>query len=420
MIKKQVFQFLLFTIFLQSFVISQDNQFLEKIGILDSIYSNKLTEYREIYVQLPPSYDPTNNQKYPVVYVLDGEVFLPSVNNVQNFYSGGFMPEMVIVGISNTINRIRDLTTSEVTELYGRPFELQNGKASDFINFIQTELIPFVEHKYPVTNFRTLIGHSYGGLFTIYTLLNHPDLFSNYIAIDPSLDWDNQKILEKAREKLLKNNYSGKSLFMSLGGQLHMQNPDITIENVMLDSSDFTLFPRANIAFSNIVEQNRSSGLNFKWKHYPNDLHGTIALPSIMDGLIFDFQWFQMEKTEKFNSPLTSKEELLTVVNHRATKLKNYFGYAVPPYPEELLNMSGYMSLDMAQLEKSKMFFELAIKYYPQSANTYDSMADYYESTDDYKKALHYATKAYEISGYEHHGQRIEKLEEEISQINKN
>ncbi|WP_460219532.1 alpha/beta hydrolase-fold protein [Psychroserpens sp. MEBiC05023] len=403
------------SLFFQHFAnaqIKQNIQYLQNIGVLDSVYSNVLKEHREIYVQLPANYNPAANQKYPVIYVLDGEMFLPTVTNVQSFYSGGFTPEMVIVGISNNANRMRDLTTSKVTEMYGIPFEQGNGEAASFSEFIKSELIPFVENKYPVTKFRTLIGHSYGGLFTIYTLINHPELFSNYIAIDPSLDWDSQKLLKEAKEKLYSQNYKGKSLFMSLGSQLHMQNPNVTIDNVMQDSSDFTLFARSNIAFSDMIKQNKNNGLAFKWQFYPRDLHGTIPFPSIMDGLIFDFEWYQMENTDKFNSPETSKEELSTIINHRANKLKRYFGYVVPPYPHDLLNVLGYMSLDMEQLEKSKMFFESAIKFYPNSANAYDSMADYYERTKDYKSALNFVTKAFTISGDERHGNRIKDLKQ--------
>ena len=406
---------LVITFLFQQVAISQTNQerqFLQKVGVLDSLYSNSLEEHRGIYVQLPANYDPNTNQKYPVVYVLDGEVFLPTVNNVLSFYSGGFMPEMVIVGISNSNNRMRDLTTSKVTEMYGMPFEQEHGEAANFSEFIETELIPFVENKYPVTSFRTLIGHSYGGLFTIYTLINKPHLFSNYLAIDPSLDWDKQKLLNEAKEALKRQNYKGKSLFISLGGQLHLQNTDVTIENVMQDTSAFTLFARSNMAFSNMVEQNKNNGLSFRWKFYPNDLHGTIPFPSIMDGLIFDFEWYQMENINKFNNPETSKEELFTIINNRANKLKRYFGYDVPPYPQDIFNVLGYMSLDMEQLEKSKMFFEFAIKFYPNSANVYDSMADYYERNRDYKNALNFVIKAFEISGEENHKQRIKDLKE--------
>ena len=410
----KIFLITVLVIFLQQFANSQtnqNNQFLQKIGALDSLYSKTLEEYRAVYVQLPANYNPKSDKKYPVVYILDGEVFLPTVSDVQNYYSGGFTPEMVLVGISNSKNRMRDLTTSKITSAYGNE---ENGEAANFFKFIETELIPFIEKKYPVTNFRTLIGHSYGGLFTIYTLIYHPQLFSNYLAIDPSLDWDDQKLINESREILSRQNYKGKALFMSLSGQLHMQNPLVTIENVIQDTSEFTLFARSNITFSNIVKQNKKNELAFEWKFYPRDLHGTIPFPSIMDGLIFDFEWYQWENTDKFNSPDTPKEELFKIVKYRELKLQNQFGYSVPPYPEEILNMSGYMNLDMEQPEKAKMFFEFLIEYYPQSANAYDSMADYYERTADYKNALKFVTKAYEINANDYYKQRIKGLKEKI------
>ena len=56
-------------------------------------------------------------------------------------------------------------------------------------NFIEKELVPHVEANYPVTQFRTLIGHSYGGLFTLFALAERPALFNYYLAIDPSMNW---------------------------------------------------------------------------------------------------------------------------------------------------------------------------------------------------------------------------------------
>ncbi len=409
-------------IYFQHFVNAQENQnqhFLQKVGVEDSLYSKILNESRKIYIQLPASYNPDKNHKYPVVFILDGEIFLPAVNEVQNYYSGGFTPEMVLVGISNDKNRIRDLTTSTITTKYGMPFNAENGEAADFINFIGKELIPFIENKYPVTNNRTLVGHSYGGLFAIYTLINRPDLFCNILAIDPSLDWDNQKLLKEAQKLLPDQKYENKSLFMSLSGQLHMQNSKVTIDNVMQDTTEFTLFARSNIAFSNVVRKNSKNGLVFDWKFYPRDLHGTISLPSIMGGLISLFEWYQMENTDKINSFDTPKEELLSIIKYREKKLKDHFGYFEPPYPEELLNMSGYMNMDMQQIEKAKMYFELAIEYYPESANAFDSMAHYYETKGDLTNAIKYVTKAFELSNSDSYKKRIEGLKEKINEANK-
>lgn len=394
---------------------NQNQQFLNKVGIMDSLFSQILNESRKIYIQLPAGYSPEKNQIYPVVFILDGEVFLPTVCDVHNYYSGGFFPEMVLVGISNDKNRIRDLTTSTINAKYGMPFNEENGKAESFSKFIEKELIPYIENNYPVTNFRTLIGHSYGGLFTLYSLLKHPHLFANYLAIDPSLDWDGQKLLNEAQGLLATQKFENKSLYMSLSGQLHMQDSQKTIDNVMLDTTDFTLFARSNIAFSNVVRQDINNGLSFEWKFYPNDLHGTVAFPSIMDGLLSLFEWYQMENTDKINSFNTPKEEILSIIKYREKKLKDHFGYAVPPYPEELLNMSGYMNMDMQQQEKAKLYFELAIEYYPKSDNAYDSMADYYEARGDLANAVKFANKAFELSGSNYYKQRIEGLKEKIS-----
>jgi len=75
-----------------------------KIGKIDSIYSNILKESRELYIHLPESYDSNSQRKYPVIYVLDGDVLLNTVSTVHDFYWGGYMPEMIIVGISNENN----------------------------------------------------------------------------------------------------------------------------------------------------------------------------------------------------------------------------------------------------------------------------------------------------------------------------
>ena len=98
----------------------EEEQYLLKLGMADSVFSEQLSEMRKFYVQFPINYDP--NTKYPVAYILDGEQLLPTANDVQNYYSGGFTPEMILIGISNSENRTRDLTTSKIIEKYGMPF----------------------------------------------------------------------------------------------------------------------------------------------------------------------------------------------------------------------------------------------------------------------------------------------------------
>tara|TARA_R110002012_G_scaffold319023_1_gene538485 strand:+ start:31601 stop:32833 length:1233 start_codon:yes stop_codon:yes gene_type:complete len=389
---------------------AQTSDYLTKVGKKDSLYSETLKESRTIFVEVPESFNTNPSNKYPVIILLDGEVLFPIVSNVHQFYSGGFMPETILVGISNAENRTRDLTPTKISSKYGMPFSEENGEAENFLRFIETELIPHIEKNYPATNYRTLIGHSYGGLFSLYALIHKSQLFANYLSIDPSLDWDDQILLQQMNDVLSNTKLSEKSVYMSLSGQLHMQNPEVTLGNIMNDTTDFTLFSRSNLQFAEIMKTNSQSDLTFYWQFYPNDLHGTIPLPSIKDGLLETFKWFQMENTAKINNAETSKDELLKIMAFREAKLKKHFGYAVPPYPEFLLNMSGYMNLEMQQLDKSKMYFEQALQYYPESANAHDSMADYFEAIQNYPSAIKFVTKAYELSGSDYHKNRLETL----------
>ena len=404
--KKQVKQIsIIGFIFLLSNSASAQNNYLSQIGKVDSIYSKTLSEQRKFWVQLPVNYKKEN--KYPVVYVLDGETHLPTVSIVQNYYSGGFIPEMILVGISNEKHRTRDLTISKIDTRQGGAFTQENGGAKNFTLFLQNELIPHIEKTYPVTNYRTLIGHSFGGLFTVNTLIHHQKLFTNYLAIDPSLDWDNQKLVKEASEILKKDSYKNKSLFISLGSPLHMQRNDITLNNIMDDKSDYTLFGRANLEFTKLAKE--TNGLKTKWKFYPKDYHGTISFPSIMEGLKFFFDWYEIRDVYKFNNPETPTRELVKIIKDQEKRYLNHFGYKAAPFDEELLVMSGYMFSEMEQLDKSLAFFKLAVEYYPKSSNALDSLAEYYANQKEYTKAIENATKAYQISKSDYH---LKKLNE--------
>ena len=401
--------------FLQE-IVGQSNEIQKEepyeLEIIDSIYSKPLEENRDFWVKFPENYNPNSDEKYPVVYLLDGFSLKNNLETVYNNYWGHYLPHMILVGISNRTNRTRDLTTSQIKTRRGSTMDSETGGSENFTKFIEKELIPYIDNTYPTTPYRTLIGHSYAGLFTINILVNHSHLFKNYIAIDPSLDWDNQKLLNQAKENFKTRSYEGKSLFVSLAAeQLHMLNEEVTMENIMADTSEFTLFARSIIDFSTFSTSQDKNRLNFSWKVYPEDLHGTVPLPSIRDGLIFLFDWFQFKSPQKYNNPKTSVGELMVLLKKQEEIYTTHFGYPVPPMVEELLNAYGYMNMQTGQPEKAFMFFNLNIHYYPKSANGYGSMADYYESQNEHANALKFAIKAFELDGTDYYKNRIKELE---------
>jgi predicted alpha/beta superfamily hydrolase len=383
--------------------------------VSDSIYSESLKEQRKFWVKLPDNYNPSASSKYPVLFLLDGFSLQSKLQAVYENYWGHYLPHMILVGISNRENRTRDLTISKIENRRGGPVNFETGGADNFTSFIENELIPYIDKRYKTTNYRTLIGHSYGGLFALNVLLNHKHLFNNYIAIDPSLDWDDQNLFKQAKTKLASESYKGKSLFLSLAAeQLNMQDESITIDNLLQDKSEFSLFGRTIVQFSNLIESHPQSHLNFSWKVYPEDLHGTVPLPTIRDGLVFLFKWYQFKHPQKYNNPETSLQEIEALLSEQSKIYYENLGYSVPPMVEELFNAYGYMNLQMGNPDKAYLFFNKAIEYYPKSANAYDAMSDYYEQKEDYQNALEFVKKAFNLDQRDYLKNKITTLNSKL------
>ena len=69
------------------------------------------------------------------------------------------------------------------------------GNAEAFLAYVKNEVVPYIESNYRTLPHRTAVGHSLSASFVIYTLLNEPELFDNYIAISPNLADDDQRLV---------------------------------------------------------------------------------------------------------------------------------------------------------------------------------------------------------------------------------
>jgi uncharacterized protein len=142
------------------------------------------------------------------------------------------LPEMIVVGILNT-DRTRDLTpTHSTSSAFGQTPEMlkNSGGADNFLAFIEKELMPYIDTTYPVAPYKMLVGHSFGGLFAMHTLLNKPQLFNSYIAIDPSLWWDDQALAKKAITALQQNAFPAKPFYLAIANVLKTKDDIKKIE----------------------------------------------------------------------------------------------------------------------------------------------------------------------------------------------
>lgn len=160
--------------------------------------SEVLEETRKLNVYLPLSYTWDTAKTYPVIYLLDGSmdedfVHISGLVQFGSFSWVNMLPESIVIGIAN-VDRRRDYTfpSSNKEDVRDNP---TSGHSERFIQFIENELIDIVNNRYRVTEERTLIGQSLGGLLATEILMKKPDLFDNYIIISPSLWWNDESLL---------------------------------------------------------------------------------------------------------------------------------------------------------------------------------------------------------------------------------
>lgn len=204
----------IFTLFLILFSFNSFSQDIS-IGNRDSLNSNILNQEREFSVYLPPGYHSAPAQNYPVLYIVDGDYNFQYVAGLLEL-EGGIserIPEMILIAISGKdTETYRNNCRPNIEGIEDK------GNADKMAQFIAEELIPYVNSNYNTNDFKILSGHSLGGLFSINTALQFPEMFDRYIAISPALWWGENAINQVAEEKTKARDFNAK-VYISLANE---------------------------------------------------------------------------------------------------------------------------------------------------------------------------------------------------------
>lgn len=320
-----------------------------------TIKSSVMGEDRTILVRTPAGYE-TNDRKYPVLYMTDGDAHIGHTSSTIEFLArNGRMSEMIVVGITNT-DRTRDLTPTKATGENAGQFPTAGG-ADKFLKFIETEVIPQVEKNYRVQPYRILAGHSFGGLFAVHALITRPELFNSYIAVSPSLQWSDEATLKRAEEFFKTRKDLNATLFTSLGNE----PGDIG---------------KSFVAFKELLAKTQIKGFEWDAQQLTDEDHGSVVLRSHYLGMRKVYEGWQMPRDPATGAVAGG----LKGADEHYKWLSQKFGYSIPT-PEALVNQLGYQSLlgPNPNREEAIAIFKSNVERYPNSANVYDSLAEAYE-----------------------------------------
>lgn len=233
------------------------------IGETFTLESAALAETRRINVYLPYVYAAAPDTALPVLYMPDGglaEDFLHVAGLVQVLSGNGGMRAFILVGIENTQRR-RDMT-GPTQNPQDRTIAPVVGGSAAFRAFIRDELMPEIARRYRTTDETAIVGESLAGLFVVETMLLEPRMFDTYIAIDPSLWWNDAYLVEQAPRLLKEAVGVRRTLYMAASDEPQIAADAAALAAAMAAQADSTL----------------------SWRHVPmpQEHHGTIYHPAAL------------------------------------------------------------------------------------------------------------------------------------------
>jgi predicted alpha/beta superfamily hydrolase len=228
------------------------------IGRSFTLPSAALGEERRINVWLPPSYGKTD-ARYPVIYLIDGglEQDFHHISGLAQLGAISWLTqEMIVVGVE-TVDRRRELAFPVERELGLREEFPTAGEAGLFRRYLVEEVKPFIAERYRLSGEDALLGESLAGLFIVETYLRRPEAFDTYIAMDPSLWWDDGRLGDEAPALLAGHGAERKRLWLSLGSETLEQprfaDPLIaTLKAQPAEELEFRNEPRPNLSHATI------------------------------------------------------------------------------------------------------------------------------------------------------------------------
>ncbi|SDI43528.1 alpha/beta hydrolase [Winogradskyella thalassocola] len=219
--------------------------------------SSLLSETRVINVWTPPNYK-SSSDSLPVIYMPDGGIVMEDfphiANTISKLVENKSIPPIILVGIEN-IDRRKDLSGYSEVKADEDYCPLTDG-AKNFRAFITDELIPEINSKYRTTNEKGIIGESLAGLFVMETFFLNPEIFDFYIAMDPSLWW-NDHYLVKNTENYLEN----------------LPERQTKLWFAASDAKDISIHSKS---LTKILENKSPKQLVWKYSDKPKEQHNTI------------------------------------------------------------------------------------------------------------------------------------------------
>lgn len=367
------------------------------IGKKITIESKVLNDSKTIQIYFPKSYD--KQKKYPVLYVLDGSIYFPlavSVSNMLGQFNNHTVPEFIIIGIENTENpRARyPYFVDEKLILH---------------DFLEKELIPYIDQNYSTNKERLLFGWQYAGSFAFRSMIKNKNLFNAYLISDPyPLMKQFDTVFDKTYDELAKQSFNN-SVYLAVGN-----GGETVLEGALHLKSELKQLNSANLRFEVKQlkdEEHRSTAFNVLYhglKFYHHNF-GTLRIrtyQSYLDlGGVSHIKNYYKERAKRYSVPNEITPFTLFSLVRSAIRADDFNGFERLMHDFKPLNMVTKIRLRRAvilgeyylkhnQSKKALELYESLNKAKGESEILLNAYGDVYKHLNETTRANEYYKKA--------------------------
>ena len=347
-----------------------------------SLHSSYLKEERSLFIHTPSSYSRAGTP-YPVLVALDGEwSFRNAVAITEHLAASGRMPPMIVVGIPNSIRDGRPTRFRDLTPAGPGGANSNNGGAEQFLLFIVDEALPFIEERYTTAPHRVLVGHSLGGLFTVYAMLENPEAFNAFFSISPSLGRNNQQQVQRALDLYSQGALYPAAFHLSMGNE--GGNTLLGVE-----------------AFAEVLNTHAAEDFRWKYEAYEEEDHVSVVYRSLNDALQWTYEGW------------TVPEHLLTdndisIVQRHYQAISKRLGIDVN-VPEHYYTRLGYRILGEQDFDYAIWTFKQYHEAYPGSSGDLVGLGDTELMRGEFEKASAYYEQALVLNPHDERASHMQK-----------
>jgi len=371
---------IIFTLFIYSFAFTQD-QDPDQVDFVYTVESKAFDKERKYYVHLPERYYENKEEKFGVIYVLDGQgkAYFNNAKSIIDYlvWSYQIMP-VIVVGIHSD-NRGTEFIPLDRS--LPKDSDDNNGQAHLLKQHIAEEIFPSISEKFRINDFRALIGHSRGGAFIANTLFSEErDLFNAYLAISPGMHYLNEQILNDVREFIKKETKFNKFYYCTHGTVGNLERyfkPQVNLIDSLLK-----VYPNKTLAWSK--------------KEFEGTTHWSVVAPSLVYGLMEMNRAFQVDQYLIEQYAKNNKGSIKEQIEKREEEQKEIFEFTIP-MDAPSLRYYGNQQAENEAYAKAIELYDLSIQKDPDNIRTHNSKARAYRELGNKSEAIKAYKKALEV-----------------------